>query len=288
MTTLAPICRQPRFAARGLWELALILCVVAVSLMALGGLGGCASSEKGSTLNYRELYEAGRYREAFDAAVQTEGKASGTARTQAALVAGLSAQAINRNEDAEKWLTPLVDDSDPIIAGNALATLGLIAEEREQHQKAAGMLIKASEKLTGDDAGRAAIYAGDAYRAMSLRDRAREQYVRAQKLVTDSTLRTMVNDRLASVSGTAPTKSAGNFTVQVGAYSTFQRAQAQADRIRPKAVSAGLDVPRVVTTFSGSKKLYAVRVGRYQDRARAAAAAARMGSEARVSSTIGE
>lgn len=33
----------------------------------------------------------------------------------------------------------------------------------------------------------------------------------------------------------------------------------------------------VVTTFSGSKKLYAVRVGRYQDRARAAAAAARMG-----------
>jgi hypothetical protein len=41
-------------------------------------------------------------------------------------------------------------------------------------------------------------------------------------------------------------------------------------------------------TFSGSKKLYAVRVGRYQDRARAAAAAARMGSEARVSSTIGE
>lgn len=83
MTTLAPICRQPRFAASGLWELALILCVVAVSLVALGGLGGCASSEKGSTLNYRELYEAGRYREAFDAAVQTDaGKASGTARTQ--------------------------------------------------------------------------------------------------------------------------------------------------------------------------------------------------------------
>ena len=81
---------------------------------------------------------------------------------------------------------------------------------------------------------------------------------------------------------------AGALRLQVGAYSTFQRAQAQADRIRPKAVSAGLDVPRVVTTFSGSKKLYAVRVGRYQDRARAAAAAARMGSEARVSSTIGE
>ena len=72
-------------------------------------------SSLSSTLNYREVYEAGRYREAFDAAVQTEGKASGAARTQAALVAGLSAQAINRNEDAEKWLMPLVDDSDPDI-----------------------------------------------------------------------------------------------------------------------------------------------------------------------------
>lgn len=158
------------------------------------------------------------------------------------MVAGLSVQAINRNEDAEKWLTPLVDDSDPIIAGNALATLGLIAEEGEQHQKAAGMLIKASEKLTGDDAGRAAIYAGDAYRAMSLRHRAREQYVRAQKLM-DSTLRTMVNDRLASVLGDCADEVGRELHGAGGAYSTFQRAQVQADRIRPKAVSAGLDVP---------------------------------------------
>lgn len=250
-------------------------------------LGACASN-KSSTQNYRELYESGRYREAYDAAVETEGKASGMARTQAALIAGQSAYALNRNEDAEKWLTPLAENSDPTLSGNALATLGLIAEEREQHEKAVTMLVKASERLSGDEAGRAALYAGDAYRAMSLRDRAREQYTRAQGLITDSTLRTMVNDRLASVSGNAPLRSAGNFTVQLGAFSTFQRAQAQADRIRPRAVGAGLDVPRVVTVFVGGKKLYAVRVGRFPDRARAATAAARLGSDARVATAIGE
>jgi len=265
----------------------LALAMSLVFACGLFAMGGCASNTA-KTENYRALYEAGRYREAYTAAVETEGKSSGVAKTQAALIAGQSAYAVNRNEDAEKWLGPLAENTDPIIAGNALATLGLIAEEREQHDKAAGMLIKASEKLTGDEAGRAALYAGDAYRAMSLRDRAREQYLRAQGMVTDSTMRTMVNDRLASVSGTAPLRSAGNFTVQVGAYSTFQRAQAQADRIRPRAVSAGLDVPRVVTTFAGGKKLYAVRISRFADRAKAQAAAQRIGGEARVASAIGE
>ncbi|MBX3389674.1 MAG: tetratricopeptide repeat protein [Phycisphaeraceae bacterium] len=252
-------------------------------------LQACASSPKPAQADYRELYSQHRYAEAYKAALEAETEGSSVQKEQAALIAGLSAAALGKNDQAEKILRPLLKSGDQTVSGKAAAQLGLIAYEQDRHAEASELLTEASNKLTGDEAARASLYAGDTFRAQGRASEARASYERAQSQVQDdSTLKVLISDRLAAVTGNQSVGS-GQFTVQLGAFSSFQRAQVQADRYRTRAQSAGYPSPRIVqTTSQKGVKVYAVRVGRFQNRGAAEAVQQKLGTEAKITTASGE
>lgn len=262
------------------------LAVIATFVLSFA-LGGCASGGprgRGSG-DYVKSFEGGRYAEAYELASKASQQGSGFKRDQASLIAGLSAQALNRNTDAEKFLEPLVSNGDPKIASEASAALGLVCAETGKHDKAVDLLAKAGRAMEGDQAARAFMYAGDSYKSLGKATEARGMWSLAQTKVTnDAALRTMIGDRLSAATNpppappavTKPTKGATQFTVQVGAFSNFTNAQKQLARFR------AYGSPRVVEITRSGKKLFVVRVGAYANRADADRVAKNIGAEAKV------
>lgn len=281
--------------------------------VAVGLLGGCASQQRSiAESDYAEDYRTGRYADAYDSASAAYLTSGAKRKDDAALIAGLSAQAMNRNADAERWLNLVSRSPDRAVAGRAAATLGLIAQERKQHEEAARLLSDAGDKLGGDESARAYMYAGDSYRALAKDDVAQAMYRRADAAVDhDAHLRAMIATRLtgggpAAAQVGAPsravpsattqtarypgsTAATGAYTIQVGAFSTRQRADKQAASSKVRAASLGLGVPRVVpTTDRSGKLLYAVRIGRYPTLDAANSARRSFGSDARVINAPGD
>jgi len=265
---------------------AILTVLVAVSAMIQVG---CSSSHKGAQQDYRELYSQHRYAEAYKAALEAETSGSSVQKEQAALIAGLSAAALDKYDESDKILRPLIKSGDQTVSGKAEAQVGLNAYKQDRHAEASELLTDAATKLTGDEAARASMYAGDALRAQGRTSEAKASYERAQGQVQgDSTLKVLISDRLAAVSGTQTTGT-GQFTVQLGAFSSWQRAQVQADRYRARAQSAGLASPRIVqTTNQQGVKVYAVRVGRFANRSAAENVQRNLGSEAKITTATNE
>ncbi|MFA6045967.1 MAG: SPOR domain-containing protein [Phycisphaerales bacterium] len=235
------------------WWLVSMLSLVAV-------LGGCKSAQQTPRGNdYASLYAQGRYSDAYDSAVRVAGTPKGGS-PQAALIAGLSAQALGREADAQRWLTPLVDNADPNVAGKSGAALGLIAKENGENTKAAALLEKASTRLQDDDAARALMYAGDANRSMKREMEAHALYLRARdKATRDVTLKGAIESRLAGAGkpSTVVTASTGRWSVQGGAFATVAKAQSMMTRLATKGPV------RIVPLNKTGTRLYYVRVGRY-------------------------
>jgi tetratricopeptide (TPR) repeat protein len=259
------------------------------------------SSTRATTLPpFAVAFEEKRYSDAYDQAVEVATKQRGTTQQQAQLIAGLSAQAMNRNADAVRWLSPLRTSSDTVIAGRAHAAMGLIAQERGGHDEASQSLLIASQKLPADEGARAALYAGDSLRTLGKAQEAQAAYERAQALVqTDSGLRMMIGDRLrggtptmvatrASVPSrlgvtTLPEAAGGPFlTVQVGAFAHESTARLHSARLASK-----YNV-RVVPISRNGQRLFAVRVGQFSSRSTADALRKEIGGAAIVTAATGE
>jgi tetratricopeptide (TPR) repeat protein len=291
MTRTRTFERAARAAWVGGW--ALLLLVAAACPPAGCAAGGKPRADPGPA--YDQLYSGGRYAEAYEEASKVAGSLSGKDKQHAALVAGLSAHALNKNPEAEKWLRPLTTSSDPQVAGESLATLGLILQEQSRHAQAAEMLAGAAGKLTGDQGARAALYAGDSYRALGKRDDATKMYELARsKAERDNALKVMISDRIAGVppppkastvsaiGGRAPAPNAmppmrgGAFTVQVGAFSTPALAQKEAAKF------ARWGAPQITPITKNGRTLYAVRLGSFATKADAENFRRQIGSSARV------
>lgn len=285
--------------------------VTAVMLAMVVGVGGCASSggrprDNGTTgrtaeetrKNFVALYASGEYTDAYEGAVAAAGSASGANRDEAALIAGLSSHALNRNAEAVRWLAPLENRNDKSVAGKASATMGLIAQERGEHETAARLLSKAAAKLEGDEAARAAMYAGDSYRQLGQTEKAEESYQQARTLVaSDNDLRVMIGDRARGqmpaprtggiAKGGTTTKGGtvarnSMLTVQIGAFSSMETAQKEAGKVATRANV------RIVPILSGGKRLYAVRVGQFSNRDAAETIRKQIGGKAVVTVASGE
>jgi len=263
--------------------------VAALALGLIASLGGCSSAQTGSKGDYVKDYESGRYTEAYDAASKQATQGPAAKRDQAALIAGLSAQALNRDDEAVKYLSQAVENPDPKICGEAGAALGLIASERGDHLEAAEQLAKAGGRLQGDNAARAYMYSGDAYKSLGKTTEAKAMWSLAQtKVEKDAGLRVMIGDRLAAASKPptpppATAKGPVRFTVQVGAFSSYTNAQQQLARFR------AYGSPRVVEiTDKQGRKLFAVRVGSFATRPEADQVKNNIGKEAVITTTAGE
>lgn len=266
------------------------LCLFLFTLAVPGcsGSGGKAGSGSGgAALNYQQAYAQGQYARAYDDASRVASNKRAKDRDQAALIAGLSARSLDRISDAERWLRPLLTNADPTIQGRAAAAMGLMASDAGRHEEAARLLDQASRKLRGDDAARAAMYAGDSQWTLNRSADARASWTRARELVVqDGALRAIINDRLSGqapqplkpgpVTG-APRPGAGRFTIQAGAYQSIRDAQARANQL------SNFGATRVVERFDrNGKRLFAVRVGQFPSADAARQVARQIGSGAFV------
>lgn len=265
--------RSPLRSALGAAVVSILIAVAA----------GCGSGGKGpaGNPNYIQDYEAKRFQQAYDGAKAAAPKLKGTPKEQALLIQAESAHALNRNTESKQLLRPLTESRDARIAGQSAATLGLIYQEEGNYEEGVKFLTQASNTLDGDAAARASMYAGDCLKSQGKTADARQMYEKAESEVrTDSSLRGMIADRLSGGS----TPGVGKFSLQVGAYSTRQRAQAQADRLRQKATDLGLGSPAIVETSSKGKTLFTVRIGRFTSREAAQKAARGLGVDATIKS----
>lgn len=268
----------------------------AILALFIAGLAGCATEPPprpapGSMTKapYSEAFVAGRYSEAYQQAVETINETEpGRQRDEAALVAGLSASQIDRSEDARRWLEPLTRSSERDIAGRAGAGLGLMNQERGRHVEAAALLKEASEKLTGDEAARAAYQAGQSYEALGMRDQARVQYALAANQATDPALKSRAQQRGqssavapvpvgktggagggasgsggASGGGASASGGGGAYALQLGVFAKLQNAEECVRKNSPIATRLGLGLPRVEQRVDDGRTVYAVRIGRF-------------------------
>lgn len=242
-------------------------------VLVAAALAGCAGQSRHRETTYSQAFEQGRYAQAYEQSSRIAGSLSGGDKEQAALIAGLSAHAMDRNDDAERWLRPLVDSRDSAIAGRAGVTLGLVEQERGSHARAAALLADAGAKLEGPEAARAHMYAGDSLSRLGRRTDAREAYMRASSLAAgDTGLASMIGERL----GAPGSGGAGRFTVQVGAFTRKTSAETEAARHAARG-------SRVVSIVDAQgRTLWAVRIGLFATRQEADATRRQMGASARV------
>lgn len=265
-----------RLVSRTLWAM---LCIV-LPLALVCGCSTASSAKPAPTkpTGYMALYESGRYADAYEDASRTAGSPRG-GNPRAAVIAGLSAMALNRNAEAERWLKPYVDSADPWVAGQSSAALGLIAKEQKRPAEAVDLLVKASSRLRGDESARALMYAGDASREQKKESQAVGLYTQARdKVETDAGLRMMIGDRLAKP-GLVPTYGSkpsmnGPFSVQAGAFAERSKAEALARRV------ANQGPTRIYPILARGRPMYAVRIGPYGTKAAAETVRRRVGTTA--------
>ncbi|MCU0689114.1 MAG: SPOR domain-containing protein [Phycisphaerales bacterium] len=232
--------------------------VKVIAVLALAGAGGVAGGCRntgGGSLNYAQAYEQRLYGEAFTKALPIAENPNAKDAERAALIAGMSAQALGQREDAKRLLTPLVGSKNADVSGRARVTLGLLAEQEGDISRATSLLRSGAERLDGDDAARAKLQAGAALERIGLREMALQQYHAGIHEADDPNLRTMLRDR----SKVQP------YFIQAGAFSTVQQARAEATRITRGVVRAGQPTPQVVQTNVNGRTLYAVQIGPYDD-----------------------
>ena len=155
---------------------------------------------------------------------------------------------------------------DKNIRGRAEATLGLVFADEEKHSEAARMLQSASEDLAGPMKGWAAHYGAQEFGFAG-------DNMRADRMRTVAELRGPSD---------LPAADDGQFTVQLGSFSSRSRAQSRVRATTPAAQQAGLDIPRVELTIANNRPLYAVRVGRFGNSTEAKQASQRFSGDTAV------
>lgn len=267
------------------------LAVAAGLVLCVGGCNSGTRTSKAYIDSYSKGEYADAYREGAKAAMDSEGKD----HDKAALIAGQAAHAQGNFSDAQRWLRPLLDSQDQQIAGQAAATLGLIAQQSGDEQQAADLLRTAGDKLTLDAGAKSQLFAGDSLSRLGKKNEAQEAWEKAQgQAKYDLELQATIAARLAggpvppvtprpgmpkaAATASEPIKT-GNFTLQSGVFSTLSRAVRAADEITPQARKAGYEAPRVVNTIdSKGRHLYAVRFGKFPNKSVADSARSKFGS----------
>jgi len=236
---------------------AAVLLPVSVALLVLlagvgAGMGGCAT-KPAAEVGYLEAYEQKQFADAFAKASQRAQDPKAPDRERAQLVAGMSAQALGRRQDAKNLLTPLRGSTDNIVSGRAQTTLGLMAAQAGDDRTASALLRSGARKLDGQDAALANLHAGAAMERIGLRDEASKQYASGVAEAGDPTLKAMLTERSKPLA----------YFVQFGAFTTRAAADAKAQKLIRTSARKGDPALIVIETPTGGRTLFAVQVGPY-------------------------
>lgn len=246
----------------------LTLPIISTCLLVIGLAAGCSSTSKGGNLDKAVTdYNAASYSQAEQEAVQAMNKSTGSAKENAAYVAGLSAYRMGNTEEAERRLLIAAQSANTQTAGSAKAMLGQVRLDQNRPREAAVYFSDASRLLTGEDAQKAAKSAALAYQQVGDTTASR-QWTDISKTSPGST----------TASGSRSTGPTLGFALQVGAFGDKKRAQRAADDANTVAKRDGLGPVRVINKRDDrGKPLYLVQFGFFTSRDAAAAARSRIG-----------
>ena len=225
----------------------LFLCLAPIAF-----LSACAGGGGSGQAGYREYFEAGQYQLALAEARARAGQPGGS--SDAALVAGLAAEAMRDDATARRWLEPIARGTGD-RAARARAGLALIELRTGDPLTAARDLEAVSVQLDGYDAREAARVAATAYERAGRKTDAERMRRRAMGV--------LATGGLSSTGLGGAGLSDGGFTLQVGAYSTRSRANQRVAEVASATRSAGLGSPRVELATRAGRVLYLVHVGRF-------------------------
>ena len=240
---------------------------------------GCSSSSMNisgrsvtsySVSDATAYYDAGRYDQAFTAATEVYRSSSPTSRTreEAAYIAGLSAFQLGRHREASSYLRPLTDHEDDTIAGNASATMGLIAEEANRQEEAVLHFTRAYDLLHGPDRAEAAHHAAEIYQALGRTSQARKYFLLARAGTDDPGKREEIQSQIDTT----------GWTVQLGAFTNLNNALRRAREYDATAVANSVGPASVVEKRApDGRMLYYVQVGSFFDHQLAERARLRIG-----------
>jgi len=145
------------------------------------------------------------------------------------LIAGMSAHALGKNDEARIWLGSLTADSRADIRSRAQATMGLIELQNGRESEARHLLETAAPSLSPSDARQARAIASG----------------------------------LTSYPARSTTRTSGPWTIQVGAFNSSSNATEQANRVRAVAAQAGLGKPTITQQRDGARSFYTVGFGSF-------------------------
>lgn len=238
---------------------------------ALVTLVGCNRELRPNQLaDANAAFRSGDYNKAYVDArgVAGYGKAPRAQRDEASLVAGLAAQRLNREKDAEKNLLQAAHSQDAAISGDALASLGLIYAQREDYVNSADAFLRAAARLRGQDKANAYFYAAVAQQKMSQWPQARTNFVLARRASSDPSFHQRVDEQLGVV----------GYTLQLGAFAEAQNAQEFAESMAQRVIDARLGAPRIVPSKDRTgNAVSVVQIGHFSTFASAAEARDRLG-----------
>jgi hypothetical protein len=254
-------------------------------LLALPAFTGCVAPPSASIDRAIADYDAGRFSASLAEAERAASRGTDSvARDEATYLAGMSAYRLGRDVDARRWLSSSATSSDAWIAGQSLVTLGSVELRGGDAQAAARAFVRAAERLPDpDEAARARIAAGWAYRELGDEANAKAQFALGKVPATGSAAPApppkspLPSSPRTAVSEPAPAN--GAFTIQAGAFRDAERARTRAAEIAERSRSLGLGAPAVrrKRTSSGGE-IWVVQVGRFPDRASAEKLKTRLGT----------
>ncbi len=228
----------------------------ALLIATLAGLGGCASQSTGGPTikTITADYDAGRFQQAYNAAVTLSRRGDLETRDQASYLAGLGAYRMQQYLGVDRYLGPLTHAPDPAVAGRAAGTLGLADMERGNFREAATHFKSAADRLKGQEKAEATYRAGLAYKEAGLTSQARIQFIIAQGASKDPAFLAKVNREL---------KSSG-FTLQLGVFAARSNAETMARDFQATSAAAQLGRANIVAGKGDrGETLYYVQVGAF-------------------------
>lgn len=218
-------------------------------------LCGCAATNNSRDIaQISNAYHQGQYARAYQMAVPVARSYDSSSRAIASYYAGLSAEKLNKLNEASSYLLRATRSNDQGLSADAAAALGLVYSKLGDYKAATNAFYLAATKMTGEAQAKALLYEAIAQQKLGQFSKARANLVIARSLSRSASLKRKINSQMA-ITG---------YTIQVGAFSDKSRAKKAAQKWAKKIKSMNLGLPRMVSsTNSSGKHMILVQIGRF-------------------------
>lgn len=258
-------------------------------LLTIIALGICSSALATPPSSIRSLgdaltaFESKDYRRAATLARMAGDRATGLERESARYLEGISLFKVNDFDAAANALRFAAASADAFVAGQAGVTLGSVEIERKHFDSAGYAFRKAAGFLTGAESQRAHSYAARCFDGAGLTILADGERVAAGEPPSAPT--PILTPAITPATSPAPTMTEPrlrvgpeskpkvaeiatiHYSIQVGSFSTVEKAHAAAEKLAARCTELRIDAPRVIAREnSDGSTLHIVQLGDFENR----------------------